>query len=95
MPLDKDNRTHRNFSDKLDDKFCGGAKFDKVVRPVLHSTYHAARFVNGGCGNPEEWARAKDQLSKLGTGQKRTEYLEQHRALQKKQAEEKQAEEKK
>lgn len=80
MPLDKDNKSHRDFSVKLDDKYSGGATYDKFVRPVIHGTYHAGRFINSG--NPEEWARSKDQFSKVGTGQQRTEYLAEHRALQ-------------
>lgn len=80
MPLDKDNPSHRNLSEKLDDKFSGNALYDKGVRPLVHGGYHAGRYLNSG--NPEEWARTKDQLSKVGTGEQRTDYLNEHRALQ-------------
>merc|ERR1711915_900938 len=69
------------------------ATWNKVVRPVVHGTYHTARSLRSS--NPEEWARAKDQFSKVGTGQTRTEYLAQHRAQAKQAEEKKKAEEKK
>ena len=67
MPLDKDNKSHRAFSDKLD-AIPRTPKEQEVYkrfdRPIIHGVYHAGRFVTGG-GNPEEWARAKDQFSKV------------------------------
>lgn len=91
MPLDPDNKSHRAIDKVLDEKFSGGPIYDCVTRPIIHSTYHAGRFVFNG-GNPEEWARAKDQLSKLGTGQTQTEYLETHRQEMKQKELEKQKE---
>ena len=67
MPLDKDNASHRSFSDKLDAMSrspIDQAIYEGVQRPIIHGVYHAGRFVTGG-GNPEEWARAKDQFSKV------------------------------
>merc|ERR1712112_626796 len=77
MPLEKDNPGHRNVSNNLDNKYKDSAVWNKVVRPVVHGTYHTGRAVTSG--NTEEWARAKDQFSKVGTGQTQTEYLKQHR----------------
>lgn len=77
MPLDKDNAGHRNLSDQLDAKFGGKSFYDKVERPIIHGAYHAGRYVRSS--NPEEWARAKDQFGKFGTGQSQTEYLQKHR----------------
>lgn len=77
MPLDRDNMGHRNFSNNLDSAHTGKAWYDLAARPIVHGAYHAGRFVNSG--NPEEWARAKDQFSKFGTGQTQTEYLKAHR----------------
>lgn len=82
MPLDKDNSGHRAMSNNLDTKFSGQGWYDKAARPVIHGTYHAGRFV--GSGNPEEWARAKDQFCCVGSGQSQTEYLKAHRDAQKK-----------
>ena len=31
---------------------------------MVHGAYHGARYVGNG-GNPEEWAQAKDQFSKV------------------------------
>lgn len=81
MPLDKDNASHRGLSNDLDKKYCGQGWYDKAVRPVIHGTYHTGRFVNSG--NAEEWARAKDQYSKIGSGQTQTEYLKAHRESKK------------
>ena len=67
MPLDKDNASHRSLSDKLDAMPRGPlnqAMYERFDRPIIHGVYHAGRFVTGG-GNPEEWARAKDQFSKV------------------------------
>lgn len=83
MPLDKDNPSHRDSSDKFDAKFSGNAAYDKVVRPIVHGAYHAGRYATGG-RNPEEKARAMDQFSKVGTGQTQTEYLKAHREQNKK-----------
>lgn len=80
--LEKDNPSHRDWSTKLDNKFSGGAVYDKAVRPIIHGTYHTGRYI--GSGNSAEWARAKDQFSKVGTGQQRTEYLKEHEKLQQK-----------
>ena len=82
MPLDKDNAEHRQMSNNYDDKYGGQALYNKAVRPIVHGTYHAGRFINSG--NSEEWARAKDQYSNIGTGQTQTEYLQQHREEAKK-----------
>ena len=41
----------------------GDRRYDKAVRPVVHGTYHTARAISSG--NGEEWARAKDQYSKV------------------------------
>lgn len=76
--LDPDNQTHRGWSDSLDQKFGDNKAYTHVARPVVHGTYHVGRFVTGG-GNQEEWARAKDQYSKIGSGQQQTEYLKAHR----------------
>lgn len=65
------------MSDKLDQKFKNNPLYEKFARPAIHGAYHAGRYVKRG--NPEEWARAKDQLSKVGTGQQRTDYLNAHR----------------
>lgn len=75
--LDPDNPSHRGFSDKLDNKFSDSTVYNNFARPVIHGTYHTGRFLNSG--NTEEWARAKDQFSKVGTGQQQTEYLEIYR----------------
>lgn len=80
LGLDKDNPSHRNLSNQLDAKCGDSGVYNKIVRPVVHGTYHAARFVNSG--NPEELARAKDQISKFGTGQQHTDYLKAHRSDQ-------------
>jgi len=93
MPLEKDNPKHRDTSNKMDVKYKDSAVWNKVARPVVHGTYHAARFVNSG--NSEEWARAKDQFSKVGSGQTQTDYLAQHRAKAKNAEEKKKTEEKK
>lgn len=77
MPLDKDNPSHRGFSDNLDNKYSGQSWYDKAARPIIHGTYHAGRYLNSS--NPEEWARAKDQFCSVGTGQTQTEYLKAHR----------------
>ena len=66
MPLDKDNPDHRNFSDRLDAlprSPMDAAIYNRFQRPIIHGVYHAARFVSSG--NPEEWARSKDQFSKV------------------------------
>lgn len=75
--LDPDNKSHRSMSDKLDSALKNNPLWEKVARPAIHGAYHAGRFVKGG--NPEELARAKDQLSKVGTGQQQTDYLKAHR----------------
>lgn len=76
--LDPDNESDRGLSDKLDGMFEGNPGYERFDRPLIHGTYHAARYLFNG-QNPEEWARAKDQYSKFGTGQQRTEYLEAYR----------------
>ncbi len=82
MPLEKDNPSHRSFSNKLDSKFGGGPIYERVTRPLIHGTYHAARAIDSG--NAAEWARAKDQYSALGKGQPRPEYLKEYKAGEKK-----------
>jgi len=80
--LERDNPSHRGWSNTLDNKF-EDSKFDQeYARPSIHGTYHAGRYL--GSGNSAEWARAKDQFSKIGTGEQRTDYLRQHNAQQKK-----------
>ena len=67
MPLDKDNASHRSFSNKLDAMPRTPRQqeaWEKFDRPIIHGVYHAGRYLTGG-GNPEEWARAKDQFSKV------------------------------
>ena len=67
MPLDKDNASHRSLSDKLDAvprTPMEQAGYETLTRPIIHGVYHAGRYLTGG-GNPEEWARAKDQFSKV------------------------------
>ena len=64
MPLDKDNPGHRNFSDKLDAANKDSEVYNKVTRPIIHGAYHFGRYAFNG-GNPEEWARSKDQFSKV------------------------------
>ena len=64
MPLDKDNPNHRKTSEDLDARFGDSAVYTKAVRPVVHGVYHAGRYVFNG-RNPEEWARSKDQFSKV------------------------------
>ncbi len=81
MPLEKDNPSHRSFSNSLDDTFGGGFTYKKLVCPVIHGAYHAAHFV--GNGNNAEWARAKDQFSAVGKGQPCNEYLNAHQEAQK------------
>ncbi|KAL5254365.1 hypothetical protein ACHWQZ_G013973 [Mnemiopsis leidyi] len=71
--LEKDNPSHRSLSDKLDKKHGGKPLYEKFVRPVVHGVYHAARGIKSG--NGAEWDRAKDQFSKVGSGQQRTDYL--------------------
>jgi|ERR1711971_110881 len=83
MPLEKDNPKDRDMSNKLDEKFKDSNVWNKGVRLAVHGVYHAGRFVTSK--NPEEWARAKDQLGKIGTGQSQTDYLAQHRAEQQEQ----------
>lgn len=75
--LDPDNKAHRSISDKLDKKFEDSKAWNNFARPVVHGAYHAGRYV--GSGNPAELARSKDQFSKFGTGQQRTDYLQAHR----------------
>lgn len=77
MPLEKDDPDDRARSDRWDEKYGGNPLYDKAARPIIHSVYHAGRAVK--YDNPEEWAQAKDQLSKFGTGQSQTEYLQAHR----------------
>lgn len=86
MPLDKDNASHRNFSNNLDAAHGGKAWYDLAARPVIHGTYHAGRFCNSG--NAEEWARAKDQFSAVGSGQTQAEYLKVHREAEAKKIQE-------
>ena len=64
MPLDKDNPGHRNFSDKMDAANKNRTVYNKIERPIIHGVYHAGRYAFNG-RNPEEWARAKDQFSKV------------------------------
>ena len=64
MPLDPENKDHRKESDELDEKYSGEPWYDKGGRPVIHGVYHTGKFLNSG--NKEEWARAKDQFSKVG-----------------------------
>ena len=67
MPLDKDNKSHRAFSDKLDAiprTPMEQEVYKRFDRPIIHGLYHAGRYATGG-GNPEEWAQAKDQFSKV------------------------------
>ena len=82
MSLDKDNKAHRNISDKMDATCGGGTIYEKAARPLVHGAYHAARGAYSG--NDAEFARAKDQFSKVGTGEQRTEYLKAHQEGQKK-----------
>ena len=68
MPLDKENKSHRDKSNKLDAFFSNRTSVEQEVwkrfaRPPIHGVYHAKNYVKGG--NPEEWARAKDQFSKV------------------------------
>ena len=75
MPLDKDNQSHRNASNNLDAAFAYDNPnsawrwtgvpqvYSGVARPIIHGVYHASRGASSG--NPEEWARAKDQFSKV------------------------------
>ena len=93
--LQPDNPSHRSFSNKMDE-ICGDSPaYDKYVRPVVHGAYHAARYVDSIDVdfqlkplsvdinvNSEEWARSKDQLSKFGTGQAKTDYLKEVRDQQ-------------
>ena len=74
--LEKDNKAHRSFSNKLDRKFCGQGWYDKAARPIIHGVYHTGRAIRAN--NDAEWARAKDQFSKIGTGQSQTDYLKQY-----------------
>ena len=76
MPLEKDNAKHRSMSNNMDNKHSGKGWYDKGVRPVIHGAYHAGRCVTSG--NQAECARAKDQFSKVGSGQQRTDYLKAH-----------------
>lgn len=76
--LDPDNKSHRGFSDRLDQRFNGNRAYENFARPVIHGAYHGGRYVFNG-RNPEELARSKDQFSKFGTGQQRTDYLQAHR----------------
>ena len=69
MPLDKENKSHRDKSNKLDAFFSNRTSVEQEVwkrfaRPPIHGVYHAGKYATGG-GNPEEWARAKDQFSKV------------------------------
>ena len=94
MSLEKDNKSHRGMSDNLDKAYGAmskskcpyqvyrGAVYEKVTRPVIHGAYHGARHIK--TGNPAELARAKDQFSKIGTGQSQADYLKQHREEAKK-----------
>ena len=93
MPLEKDNTGHRNFSNKLDN-FMGNCPFhNNYERPIVHGAYHAGRGAlstkvswNKGSiiptpnisWNKAEFARSKDQFSKVGTGQQKTDYLKAH-----------------
>lgn len=72
LDLDPDNPDHRRISNELDAEYRGEEWYDKVMRPIIHGTYHTGRFMNSG--NKEEWSRAKDQYSKFGTGQTNSEY---------------------
>ena len=74
--LEPDIKPLRGFSDRLDNSFGGGPIYEKAVRPVIHGVYHAGRGFESG--NAAEIARAKDQFSKIGTGEQRPEYLKAH-----------------
>lgn len=67
-------KLHRSLSDKLDRAFKGNRGYERFDRPLNHGTYHAGRYLGNG-KTPEEWARAKDQYSKFGTGQQHTDLV--------------------
>ncbi len=85
MPLEKDNPKHRDWSNTLDEKYGDNKAYTHVVRPIVHGAYHAARYADGGFNNEAEWSRAKDQFSRIGTGQNQTEYLKAHQQQQQQQ----------
>lgn len=64
-----DNPEHRKLSNCLDKKFGGKRFYDKAVRPLIHGTYHAARYFGYEAKksfDPEEKARAKELFNKFG-----------------------------
>ena len=69
MPLDEDNQSHQQTSNNWDNNCSLKSLDDKAAQPIVHGSYHAGRYVNSG--NSEEWARAKNQFSKVGSGQSR------------------------
>lgn len=76
--MQEDNPRHRALSDRLDDELTGNRFYDRAIRPIIHGSYHAARFFGYQAqqsNDPEEWARSKDQFSKIGSGQAQTHYL--------------------
>ena len=75
--LEKDNPTHRGWSNSLDKKHGGKKWYDNYARPIVHGVYHAGRAIKSS--NGAEWARAKDQFSTVGKGQPRSKYLKEYR----------------
>ena len=63
--LEKDRPSHRLLSNKLDKTYGGKAPYEKFVRPLIHSAYHAGRAIKSK--NKAEWDRAKDQFSKVSS----------------------------
>lgn len=60
--LDRDNPTHRGWSNDLDARYKDSEFYNRLARPVIHGAYHANRYAFNG-HNPEEQARAKDQFN--------------------------------
>ena len=75
--LERDNPTHRGWSNSMDNKYGGEKWYDNYARPIVHGVYHTGRAVNSL--NGAEWARAKDQFSAVGEGQPTSEYLKEYR----------------
>lgn len=69
----------------MDAKYGENFLYENVVRPIIHGTYHGARYLCYEAQQSfdlEELAWAKHQLSANGRGQLRTYYSKEHREQQ-------------
>lgn len=80
MSLEEDNHDHSEVYNNLDTNYSGQSWYDKAVRPIIHGTYHAGRYVKSG--NPEKLFRSMDQFACFGSEQSQTEYYKAHHDAQ-------------